>query len=1158
MLQCFVLFSVWLLGQVSTAANPCTANPCGKNGFCQVRQQAPGYVCGCLPGHTGVHCKGGAPQCALGGLRNVCKNGGTCYIHGTKTLRCLCPPGYVGSKCEEELLELTCPADSWGFSMGKEPVQFSQSNSCTDLIAAVPKWNTMDYYRIYCQHFTNATSLPEQASQVRMSMCYEVDQGAVLKSDLCCKRTLKSDPNNIFVHNINGSDTDLCGRQETPCKTVKHALIRVPNGGTIYVMGSKGYSYKECSVFANAMTINISVEIVGINNPVFECVFDIIHKGYSLFHIHSNNGLQKVTLNGLSFLKAVILSKNVDLTVQNCYFMESSIRGKDHKFPQNLRLLSSNFESSHVLIDKTGPIDLKSQDSKFHNSTFTILAIENIKARFLRTNFTIKPLVLHMETSQSQNNALNLDIELNACEFRTVGTSGAEKDSNGTTDTQAALQLEYKSSQSRFSLTSKLLIQSCVFRDNSRAIGLAGFLREVVIKDTTFHNNSVEGNGGAIAFKIVRRASLIITNCDFSINKATAHSSAVVGQSGTLTGRGGAIYAIEYEPHSQMTTTSKIILANDRFVGNQADSKGGTLYFGEDIDSTIMGTRIMGASNATTKVEGELLYIQSSAEIASSQMLTVTRPHRQISVISISGTSGNSYSVAANVQCPIGYNLTYSHGTMNMSEQSQNLQLICVTCDFGLVSLQQGEMNITSLSFVDDKVTLESTSNADTFTCKSCPNGAICEDDGHLVKMAPNHWGILKDGTLSVQRCPIGYCCTGDTCGTFSDCAENRGGVLCGQCANDFSPSFFSSTCVDNTTCSAWWLWILAVICGIIILSITIFNQQLFHVVMILWMPIWGLFKRCNCCLRCQSEHVDPNENEDKFSDNGKSMSNNNQERRPKKKGVRFDAPQSAEDLYKERIHEHYGYLDSVVYLLQTAFLIHISHSSDSDQMTLIIDELGKIAYNIANFRFLFEYPKDVCLFEGANRAVLEIVHAVVILVVFLFLSFAYVIYMCVEDSLNERPKGVGVFVELGYEVHPTLGFIHIIETVFIHWIPTIFLLLIFLTAFILGIIGRIRACRQAEVERSIDGSSIQETPSIRDYPSFNSQSTLYRMHEPMGGQTEIEASLGGFDLSPNRDPDMLDFEIELFSQGDEDIQRGDAGMHSISLGGVTEDMGHC
>ena len=100
--------------------------------------------------------------------------------------------------------------------------------------------------------------------------------------------------------------------------------------------------------------------------------------------------------------------------------------------------------------------------------------------------------------------------------------------------------------------------------------------------------------------------------------------------------------------------------------------------------------------------------------------------------------------------------------------------------------------------------------------CKVCPPGANCTGP---IKALPNYWGYKesKDDSVTMIRCPNGYCCTGnDACDGINTCNINRTGNICGQCPNGLSEVLFSTECLSADSCVGAIALLYYTICAII------------------------------------------------------------------------------------------------------------------------------------------------------------------------------------------------------------------------------------------------------------------------------------------------------------------------------------------------------
>ena len=96
--------------------------------------------------------------------------------------------------------------------------------------------------------------------------------------------------------------------------------------------------------------------------------------------------------------------------------------------------------------------------------------------------------------------------------------------------------------------------------------------------------------------------------------------------------------------------------------------------------------------------------------------------------------------------------------------------------------------------------------------CYRCPVGGNCSSS---LAAQPNFWGypVNKD-SVSYQLCPEGYCClpsVDNKCSydnnsyLHSGCQDNRTGILCGQCKQNFTEGLFTTECVRAKDCTHSW-----------------------------------------------------------------------------------------------------------------------------------------------------------------------------------------------------------------------------------------------------------------------------------------------------------------------------------------------------------------
>jgi hypothetical protein len=92
--------------------------------------------------------------------------------------------------------------------------------------------------------------------------------------------------------------------------------------------------------------------------------------------------------------------------------------------------------------------------------------------------------------------------------------------------------------------------------------------------------------------------------------------------------------------------------------------------------------------------------------------------------------------------------------------------------------------------------------------CQACPYGSNCA--GGTMVATSGFWGSSTGPQLSAFRCPTGYCCDDEPCGSIDGCVGNRGGALCGECLPGFAQTIGSTACRATSQCggddAAWFV----------------------------------------------------------------------------------------------------------------------------------------------------------------------------------------------------------------------------------------------------------------------------------------------------------------------------------------------------------------
>ena len=140
--------------------------------------------------------------------------------------------------------------------------------------------------------------------------------------------------------------------------------------------------------------------------------------------------------------------------------------------------------------------------------------------------------------------------------------------------------------------------------------------------------------------------------------------------------------------------------------------------------------------------------------------------------------------------------LCYVGMTPKSFQDSSNL-LLTYSC--------QRHCEIDKYTLEAENVTVNATintisENKSKSVCYPCPVGATCT--GH-IRSLPNYWGYYnKKDQIAMIRCPDKYCCQDyDSCIGISGCSQDRTGMFCGTCKDNFTVSLFSANCIPNDVC---------------------------------------------------------------------------------------------------------------------------------------------------------------------------------------------------------------------------------------------------------------------------------------------------------------------------------------------------------------------
>lgn len=337
---------------------------------------------------------------------------------------------------------------------------------------------------------------------------------------------------------------------------------------------------------------------------------------------------------------------------------------------------------------------------------------------------------------------------------------------------------------------------------------------------TWFNNSALPAQGGGVhvRFGASNSSSVALVGCVFMNNSATD---------------GGALYAwLPSRPAdleridgtsfvAVWTTQVRIVVASCQFVQNVAAgsaSQGGAAFVhGGDLlalrsvsfwgnVAAFMGGALRVAGNVTLDVVGSSF--ANNTALQGGQVYADTLSNVNMVNSSVALQPGGTWwvrqaqtmlSLGSSQTCPPGHVLTniyvsWSEATAGDRSFRRSTQLAdCQPCPQGRYS--------RDVAALDDFGAIRQVA------CSACPYGGNCSRGGANIAGLPGFFGLnfTNYGVLFVG-CPQGYC--KPSMHEWNDsCAENRGGLLCGGCAQGFSQAVGSELCVLDKDCNAiWWM----------------------------------------------------------------------------------------------------------------------------------------------------------------------------------------------------------------------------------------------------------------------------------------------------------------------------------------------------------------
>jgi hypothetical protein len=375
--------------------------------------------------------------------------------------------------------------------------------------------------------------------------------------------------------------------------------------------------------------------------------------------------------------------------------------------------------------------------------------------------------------------------------------------------------------------TSGLLVSNTTFLNNSaffNSLGLSGsgggatvgFMADVSFVDCSFNGN-IAHNGGGLTVESQGKAN--ISNSIFMNNvlHSTPQAGAQIGGPGFYSSRGSAIFSAN--PTKSKVSSSSYLDSTSQY----------------PVTLQLYNCIIIASENANTFVSpsatGSLIFLVGLSQFSAYN--TSVHMRSAASALEISGVeSGMEFFSELVLSCNLGYLLqkqVTSSSLLTISNvPSLSVQFppvpVSVFTKLSGLSASCSPCLANTYSF-KNSATIASNQSS----CTRCPFGADC--NGTWVTALPGFWGWFIHPTSANELIqefvllPDGYACgSSNLCVTFDQCIPSRSGILCGSCAEGFTRSIVSKSCVPTSTCStsATVIWTIFAITMILIYAVVI------------------------------------------------------------------------------------------------------------------------------------------------------------------------------------------------------------------------------------------------------------------------------------------------------------------------------------------------
>ena len=368
-----------------------------------------------------------------------------------------------------------------------------------------------------------------------------------------------------------------------------------------------------------------------------------------------------------------------------------------------------------------------------------------------------------------------------------------------------------------------------------------------------------------------------------------------------------------------------------------------------------------GKSKDLVAFSGFLAVTQSeSAEIRNSSFILDPFSAKGKAIVVVEGAGEGILDDSVQITSPINTKLNMRRLQTYTHHEGVTKELVWISterCAVGTYSIRRGKQSGYSVK--------------ELVNCYRCPVGGNCSSS---LAAQPNFWGYPTDNdTVTFQLCPEGYCClpsVDNKCSydnnsyLHSGCQDNRTGILCGQCKQNFTEGLFTTECVRAKDCTHSWYLV------VFFLALTI--SFAFYLV--------------------QKPPV--------FEWVGKQLT--------------WLITRRAEENNQENVSPNYGFLKIIFYFYQVAGVLT---ESSYGVKNLLRNEIVLPVTNLFNLKLYANTNWKICPWPIFTPPIKTVFHLVTVMTIFIWIGVIYFLHRGLKKLRKRRPPPGGPYLGAVLEI---------------------------------------------------------------------------------------------------------------------------------------------